>query len=186
MTIRDDLDRLDRSIRQLKIDSDRFFNGALPTPPEDLRKGVYEALREVRNRPLLSYAERFFLNSLEARLNTLDELYHRRLREAEMGSQAASPPAASPVPLRSAGVVFDEGRGAFETAQILYEELYGDSGRERKTDFASFFDFLRDKAAKIRRMTGRQQVQFRVDRADGRPTLRAKAVRPEAAGEGSE
>jgi len=185
VTIHDDLDRLDRHIRQLKIDSDRFFNGALPAPPEELRQNVFDDLRGMRNRPVLSYADRFLLNSLEARFNSLNELYHRRLRETEMGIEAPSrpAPAAPPRDRAAGGVLFGEGRQAFETAQILYEQLYGDEGRERKTDFASFFDFLREKAARIRRVTGRQLVRFRVDRGSGRPTLRAKAVHARPEGE---
>ncbi len=169
------LDRLDRGIRALKIEFDRFFNGAIPTPPEDQRNRLFADLREARSRRMQSFADRFRLNTLEARLNTLNELYNRKLRDFELSgrSPALSPGAIDPY----AGVIVGE-HPEGSAVRALYEELYRASGRPGKTDFESFRSFLEKEAAKIRRKTGCERVRFRVAEKSGRIKLRARPVDP--------
>ena len=165
------LSRLDEEIRQMKIEFDRFFNGALPIPPEELRTKVQGQLRRLRKRRLPYLVDRFRLNGLEARFNSLNELFNRRIREHELGEISAASRAEA-----YAGVVFGE-RGTREQAQILYEELYGAGGRSKKTDFGTFYQFLERKASKIRKLTGCPQVQFRITESEGRLALKAKPMR---------
>ena len=40
------LDQLGRDLKQLQVDYERFFNGALPTPPEELRNRIQTQLRQ--------------------------------------------------------------------------------------------------------------------------------------------
>ena len=42
------LDQLNRDIQQLRVDFERFFNGALPFPPEELRGRVQAQIRNLR------------------------------------------------------------------------------------------------------------------------------------------
>ena len=76
---REDMDRLEIGIKRLRIDFERFFNGALPTPPEELRQRIHRQIKDLRVEPLLSSAERFRLGNLEARYNTFTERFRRRL-----------------------------------------------------------------------------------------------------------
>ena len=58
------LDQLGRDIRQLQIDFERFFNGGLPLPPEELRTRIQGQLRTLRNTNVTTVAESFRLGDL--------------------------------------------------------------------------------------------------------------------------
>jgi hypothetical protein len=176
-TLKERLSKLEERIRALKVDFDRFLNGAIPTPPDELKDDIVVELRFLRSRPITSSTDLFLLNALEARFNSLAELYNRRLREAEIG--LAGRPPLRPEPLHDPynGVVFGE-HLSHDAAAALYEELYNSPERRARTDFASFYGFLEQKATTIRNLTGCSQVQFRVDSRDGRLALKAKPVRP--------
>jgi hypothetical protein len=176
-TLKQRLTRLDGEIRRLKIEYDKFLNGAVPTPPDDLREEVFSELRALRGHNSPSYADGFLLGSLEARLNSLSELYNRRVREAEMGlgpPVSAAPKARQHDPY--GGVVFRD-EVSSDAAHALYEELYDSPERRARTDFSSFLHFLEQKTSTIRDLTGCHEVQFRIDSKDGRLALKAKPVR---------
>ena len=46
------LERLSSDLKTLRVDYERFFSGALRTPPEDLRQRIAQELREHRAHPL--------------------------------------------------------------------------------------------------------------------------------------
>ena len=170
------LDRVEEWIRRLKIDFDRFFIGALPTPPETIRYKAFAEVRRLRTEHHKSAAVRFRLNSLEAKLNSLNELFNRRLREMEMGlrkrqraTEEQAPPDLDPY----AGIVVrtePDQRGV----EALYSELYGQEGRKAKTDLESFRGFLLSQAESIRTKTGCKDVVFRVTSRKGKLHLKAK------------
>lgn len=177
-TLKERLTRLDAEIRRLKIEFDKFLNGAVPTPPEDLREEIFSELRALRGQNATSYVDAFMLGSLEARLNSLSELYNRRIRDAEMG---LGPPTSTTAARELqhdpySGVVFRD-EVSSDAAHALYEELYDSPERRARTDFSSFLHFLEQKASTIRGLTGCHEVQFRIDSKDGRLALKAKPVR---------
>ena len=168
------LSEIDSGIRRLKIDFDRFFNGALPIPPEDQRRRVTRLLRRARSAPNKSFADRFLLNTLEARFNTLSELFNRRLREQEV----AATPRGQRSPSRpdpSRGVVLGA-RLDPDAVDALYRTLYSREGRGAKTDYASFERYLRKQVDALRKKTGCREIRFRVTEAGGVPKLRAKPL----------
>jgi hypothetical protein len=79
------LDLLAADVRQLRVDFERFFSGALPLPPEELRHRIQVQLRQLRNLSAMTAVDRFRLGDLEARHISYNELFSRRLREREEG-----------------------------------------------------------------------------------------------------
>lgn len=172
------LAEIESGIRRLKIDFDRFFNGALPVPPEDQRRELARLLRRARTLPGRTFAERFLLNTLEARFNTLSELFNRRLREQET---VGTPRAQQLQPGHDArrGVVFG---ARLDPAAVtaLYNQLYSSAGRSAKTDFDSFERYLQKQVDTLRKRTGCSEIRFRVTQAAGQPTLKAKPLDPKS------
>ena len=84
------LERLSSDLKTLRVDYERFFSGALRTPPEELRQRITQELRELRASNLPGVAENFRLGTLEAQFNSFHEVYGRRLREAEEGRGSRS------------------------------------------------------------------------------------------------
>ena len=179
------LDHLGRDIQQLRVDFERFFNGALPFPPEELRGRVQAQIRNLRGMANLATAvDTFRLGDLEARFNSYNELFNRRLRDAEEGRLAAVRPAPPPAPRKydpAQGIVFGD-RVDPEAVEALYQGLAAAPGGSPRFDLDSFQTYLSRQATAIREKTGCTQVQFRLALEDGKVKLKA---RPVAAREGS-
>ena len=171
------IDQLGRDIHQLRVDFERFFSGALPLPPEELRNRIQAQLRNLRNEKIATAVDSFRLGDMEARFNSYNELFNRRLRDQEEGRQPqahrAIPPPASRFDPEKGILVGD--RVDPEAAEALYQGLA--SGAEGpRFDLDSFQTYLARQAAAIREKTGCSQVQFRLANEDGKFKLKARPV----------
>jgi hypothetical protein len=179
------LDQLGRDIQQLRVDFERFFSGALPFPPDELRARVQAQIRNLRNTNLTAPVDSFRLGDFEARFNSYNELFNRRLRDREEGRQPGLRHApAAPAPRRydpAQGIVFGE-RIDPQAAEALYQGLAAVPGDAPRFDLDSFQTYLARQVSAIREKTGCTQVQFRLAAEDGKVKLKA---RPVAAREGS-
>jgi len=179
------LDQLGRDIQQLRVDFERFFNGALPFPPEELRGRVQAQIRQLRGMSNLATAvDSFRLGDMEARFNSYNELFNRRVRDSEEGRHAAVRQAPPPAPRRydpSQGITFGD-RVDPEAAEALYQGLVAAPGDTPRFDLDSFQTYLARQVTAIREKTGCTEVQFRLATEDGKVKLKA---RPVAAREGT-
>lgn len=170
-----DIDRLDRDIKNLRIEYERFFSGAVAVPPESLRDKIQTEIRRLRNAQTSS-AEQFRLGSLEARFNSYGDLYQRRLRDQEEGRSRRRIPAEPSERLDPRhGVVVGETVEP-EAVEALYQGLHRGSGPGPRFDQHSFQVYLEKQAATIREQTGAQRVQFRLAEEKGKMKLKAKPV----------
>ncbi len=171
------LDQIERDIQQLRIDFERFLSGALPFPPEDQRTRIQNLLKGLRNTTLRSAVEGFRLGVLEARFNSYNELFNRRVREREEGRRiaraATTPPPPRFDPLR--GIVID-GKVDPHAAEALYSALSAGSGGGPNFDLATFQTYLERQTAALRGKTGCAAVQFRLAEEDGKLKLKARPV----------
>lgn len=173
----DTIDQLEGRIRDLRIEFERYFNGALAIPPLELRDAVQSEIKRLRNRPGTSFADHFRLQGLEARFNSLNELSNRRLREREEGRIAVHRAAAEAAPRFN----LDEGIsfGDFfpeEAVVALYDGIRRSSSGQR-LDLATFTSYLTQQTAAIRSKTGCAEVRFRVVEEDGQTKLKAKPIK---------
>lgn len=172
------LDQLSRDVQQLRIDFERFFSGALPLPPEELRNRVQVQIRHLRNSTLVAAADNFRLGDLEARFNTYNELFNRRLRDREEGRHPGPRQAPPPAPRRfnlAQGIVFGD-RIDSEGAEALYQGLAASPGDAPRFDLDSFQTYLARQVTAIREKTGCDEVQFRLASEDGKMKLKARPV----------
>lgn len=179
------LARLSSDLKTLRVDYERFFSGALPTPPEELLQHITQELRELRATNLPGVAENFRLGSLEAQFNSYHEVFGRRLRDAEegRGSRKRKP---APAPVRydpRAGIALGPRLepGSREAIEALFRGLYQQSNRTPAADLETFHAYLAQQLATIRQRTGCTEVQFRVAAEDGKLKLKAKPL-PKTAG----
>lgn len=175
-----DLDRLDRAIKELRIEDERFFNRATQVPPDELRTRIRREIRRLRNEQLQGAAEQFRLNSLEARFNSFSERFNRRLRDQEEGRggrarETSRDPGHDP---RKGVMIGEDADGA--AVEALYAGLQQRPGKGPKFDKDSFERYLQRQVKSIRQKTGCRQVQFRLSEEGGKLKLKAKPVRAEA------
>jgi hypothetical protein len=74
------LGRLEDDIRKLKIDFDIYFNGSTKRPPLEARARLEAQLKRVMDNRALSFAQRYYLNSLVARFTSYRELWRRTMK----------------------------------------------------------------------------------------------------------
>jgi hypothetical protein len=177
-----DIDQLETEIRRLRIEFERFFSGALHIPPDELRNRVQAQLRTLRNVNAGTAVDRFRLGTLEARFNSYNELFSRRLREREEGrlrAVPASPPSAAPLYDPAIGVAIgprpEPAAVAALFAGVAGVAAGGGEGAPR-FDLAGFEAYLQRQVAAIRDKTGCDEVQFRLATEDGKLKLKARPV----------
>lgn len=171
------IDRLEQWIRQLRIEYERFFNGALELPPEQLRAEIQAELRSLRSGNLKGVEDNFRLSNLEAKLNSYNELFGRRIRSQEEGRGAASV-------RRDTGSRHDPQHGVVVggavdqgAVEALYEGLHRSSGARPRFDMDSFRSYLDRQIDTIRQKTGCERVVFRVAEEGGKMKLKARPIR---------
>jgi hypothetical protein len=174
---KDELDRFERDLKMLRIEFEKYFNGALDVPPTDMRTKLEQRLRLLRA-TVRGSADQFRLSTLEARFNSYNELFNRRLRDFEEGRGTAARR------VNERQQTFDVKQGIVFGAKVeegavvaLYSSLYGSAEESRRVDFKGFRDYLDKQAAMIRKKTGCAQVQFRLADQDGKLKLKAKPIR---------
>ncbi|HEY3567361.1 MAG TPA: hypothetical protein VGP73_05445, partial [Thermoanaerobaculia bacterium] len=151
------LDQLGRDIQQLRVDFERFFNGALPFPPDELRGRVQAQIRQLRGMTSLATAvDSFRLGDMEARFNSYNELFNRRVRDNEEGRHPVARPALATASRRydpEQGIVFGD-RIDPQAAEALYQGLAASPGDSPRFDLDSFQTYLARQVNAIREKTG--------------------------------
>lgn len=172
------LGQLAEAIEQFRVDGERFFNGGLALPPEELRTRLQAMLRDLRGVQLRAAADQYRLGALEARFNSLSELYGRRLREREEGrgplvARAAAAPAPPRFDPREGVVLRDTAEAA--AVEAIWSGLAA-AGGGRRLELETFRGYLAKQIDEIRAKTGAASVQFRVVEEDGKLKLKARPI----------
>lgn len=168
-----EIDQFERELNRLRIDFERFLNGALDVPPVELEQSLVRELQSLRSKAKAS-VEQFRLGTVEGKLQSLRERYQRRLRDKEMGhAPIHREPAPSIDP--SAGVELRD-RVDDAAATALYRALYSES-KSVPPDMEKFRSSLARQVASVRQKTGCSAVRLRVVEEDGRPKLKARPIR---------
>jgi hypothetical protein len=74
------LSKLEDDIRKLKIDFDIYFNGAVKRPPLEARARLESYVKRIADNRNLTYAQRYYFNSLVSRFTSYRELWRRSLK----------------------------------------------------------------------------------------------------------
>src|SRR5436305_539826 len=74
------LSRLEDDIRKLKIDFDIFFNGGNKRPPLEARARLEAFIKRIADNRNLTYAQRYYFNTLVSRFTSYRELWRRTLK----------------------------------------------------------------------------------------------------------
>jgi hypothetical protein len=204
VSIDDDLDLIDRSIKQLQVDWDRFFAGLEKRPPNDLKTRTETLIRRHAGGELRPNATRFRYQSLTARYSSYNELWSKRLRYREEGRQptgrfrlkqvqaalaqyaAAEPPPVPPAPApapRAAPApeirIRDVSSEAASVKQ-LFERFVAarrTTGESTGVKFESFEKLIAEQTRRLTSERGAGSVEFRLETKDGKVSLKARPVK---------
>jgi hypothetical protein len=184
MTVDEQLNRLEEDIRRLKIEFDIYFNGASKRPPYDTKSRVETIIKRIADDRTLSFAQRYFYNSLVARFTSFRELWRRTMQGREEGREATGAPrAAKRIEAKQlhqlANFVCADAHRDVETVRSLYNVLVEAKNKcnEPTADlsFPRFHHLIATKTDKLKEHLGCDRVRFSVSIEDGRVSFKAKA-----------
>jgi hypothetical protein len=200
----EDLEFLEKSIRQLQIEWEKFFSGLERKPPVDLRTRVERVIRDYSGGEIRNNTERFRYNTLTARYSTFNELWNKKLRAMEEGrpvglhgrAAAAAVEAmaqhaveamaqhavAHPLPVAQSAAEFRVASPENDTAAMRalfsqFVEARKQVGETGAVKFESFQKLISQQAGRILNDKGAKAVEFRLETKDGKVSLKAKPVR---------
>ncbi len=178
-----DIERLEAGIRQLKIQYDMFFAGAIPKQPLELRSELERLIKRYSNAPIRKYAHRFHFNSLATRFNSLAELWAKTLRGIEEGDRptptAPERPAAEEQILVRCRI-----QDPVQEQEVLKQlhARYLDArarlgGQNGKVSFEAFLKGIATQAERLRETSGCEQVELRLVLHERKVLLKARPGR---------
>jgi hypothetical protein len=195
--ISDDLDVMEKSIRLLQIEWEKFFGGVERKPPNELKTRVEAMVRRYANQEIRNNTERFRYQNLASRYNVFSELWMKRLRAMEEGRVVGMHGSRAPVPstleLPSAQTAAAMARpqapsefrvkdpaGDDAAVRRLFDgflEARKAAGETAPVKYESFQKIINQQATRILTEKGAQAVDFRFETKDGKVSLKAKPVR---------
>ena len=197
MTVDEELNHLEESLRRLKIEYDIFFGGGSKRPPTDLDWRVQAGLKKHGDSQRLTFAQRFRFNSLQQKyaiysdlwrkkVNIKEEGYRRpadailsitglRNQEAEAKPQqqhAASEYEPLKINIADPNAESDHVRTLFDA--LTTARLHTNETASGPATFDSFQTFVRKKTDEIRSKYHCQAVEYEVELKDGKVKLKAR------------
>jgi len=170
------IENLERRIESFRVESERFLSGAVIRPPDDISDRIRRSIRNLYNSNMQSSVDQFRLGALEARFNSLTELFNRRQREREESTGIRRPSDSMEIERPDAQRGVRLGTGAEDAkVRVLHAALSRHGAMN--LDLPEFQRYLDNQIRKIQGKTGCAEVSFRVAEEDGKLKLKARPVK---------
>jgi hypothetical protein len=186
MDLEQKIQMLERDLRELVKNWERFFSGVLRVPPEVERNRFAQRLRSLAEQQFNRRADQFRVEQLQHRFMSFSQNWERMLRDREEGRLARGDVAAStrthPHVEEANGPtvtsVDSPGRGSLYDRYVSAKRQLGLDVRMGRSDFDKQLERQRQQ---LQDKLGRQ-VQFEVRVEDGKVKLAARKVRKRESG----
>jgi len=195
-TFEEELNQLEKDIRQLQIEYDTYFSGGRPRPPNDTEWRVQRMIKKFAEQGgKLKYADRFRYNNLASRYAKYSEVWRQRARKMESGHSAYSysktardleqkrlEESEKRRTMRKAAatrIALRDPKKDTEQVQALYKtmvEAKKAAGESADVNFEQFTEFVRRKTDQLRKQMHCESVQYEVSVEGGHVKLKAKGV----------
>jgi hypothetical protein len=186
--VQKDLQNLAADLKRLEAEYNMFFAGRVPRPPWVTRNRVEAVIKRYDRGHIQSTGDRFRFETLQARFQTLADLWDRGLRAREEGragpfSQIA--PKAKEKKKSDADLVhataFKDPVREMDKLHALYDSLM-DARRTNGEDVVPFHKFaalVKNQVTKLRD-AGNAEVAFRVAVKDGKVAFTVRGLKESA------
>jgi hypothetical protein len=185
VSIDSELAALDRRMTALRIDYERFFAGDLKMPPVAARRALEDFLKRLGNSDIERAADRFRLQTIEGRYNSLREMWEKRLSAREQGRMlggriVSHAPEEQPAAASAQASLDGSGPGDVKAKKrIDFNPLFERYCAARKTlgedvsrlRYDKFEEAVLKQAEEIRKRTGCKRLVFEVQTQEGRVKL---------------
>ena len=202
MTVDENLNLLEESVRRLKIEYDVFFGGGAKRPPNDTEWRVQTFMKRLEGNKL-TYAQRFRYNSIAQKYAVFSDLWRQKMKIKEGGfrrpqdallaiqGMREQPAPQATASVRTAAVKEQEEEQQEyhvacsdpEKEEETVRSLFAVMARAKKkageevpdSSFESFRAFLKRKTEQIRKDYNCSSVEYSVETNRGHVRLKAKA-----------
>ena len=201
MTVDEELNLLEESVRRLKIEYDVYFGGGSKKPPADTDWRVQTLIKKYSDGHKMSFPQRFKYNTIVQRYALFSDLWRQKLKIKEEGYRRPQDAALGIAGMRVeeehqaaaelAGETVDQGgdkpfianfsNPAEETdrVQALYNAMVNAKQKAGEAapagDINSFKQFVQKKTEQLRKDYGCHAVEYSVELENGQVKLKAKA-----------
>lgn len=202
MTIDEELNVLEDSLRRLKIEFDIYFGGGSKRPPADLEWRVQSMMKKFGENNKLSFPQRYRYNTMANRYALFSDLWRQKLKIKEEGYRRPQDKVLAIQGMRTeeerAAAAALEGGGNVEKPAEPFKVAWSDpdgettkvkalfdaviDARTKSGDanaagasFDSFKAFVKKKTDQIRKDYGCHSVEYSVELDGGQVRLKAKA-----------
>ncbi len=186
----DEIAVLERGLKALQVEYERFYTGDLKLPPVDTRRRIDDLLRRMASVNVERAADRFRLQNIQSRYRSLIELWEKRLAARDEGRPgvgrpartarvaSAAPPAAGGDAETSTAVRARERRTLMPLFERFCEARRALGEDVSRLRYERFEELLKRQAAEIRKATGARRLVFEVQTIDGRVRLIGRPASP--------
>jgi hypothetical protein len=186
----EDLSRLERDIRQLKIEFDQYFGGGRKRPPSDIEWRIEQVIKRYGDRAAeMNYGQRFRYGNLTQTYSKYREIFHKRMQKREEGTierhygaaaraieaeRAKARRADSPEVVAVTSSNLEHESNKVDELYRAFREALSSSGESvDKLSREKFEQFLLQKTDQIRKHQG-QEIEFVVAVENGKARLKAR------------
>ncbi len=169
-TVDEDLNQLEKDIRQLKIEYEQYFGGGKVRPPSDIEWRIDSCLKRYSDRGAdMNYGQRFRYSNLTQMYSKYREMFRKRMKQKEEGTVQRH--------FGAAAREIEEGRARkraaeekVETTRFPFSVSWNDPDHEKKK-VEQLFNAFRNAKVQGRRRN-------RIAHHGGVPKIRAPENRP--------
>jgi hypothetical protein len=185
----EDLNRLERDIRQLKIEFEQYFGGGKKRPPNDIEWRIEQVIKRYGDRAAeMNYGQRFRYGNLTQTYSKYREIFHKRMQKREEGTvqrhfgaaaraiqaERSRSGTASPSPVAVTCSDLERESGKVDELYRAFREALNSSGESvERLSREKFQKFLLQKSEQIRKQRG-EQIEFLVSIENGKARLKAR------------
>jgi len=182
ITMEEHLARLEEEIRRLKVEFDIYFNGGSKRPPYDTKMRVESHLKRLGDDRSLTFAQRYYYNSLATRYVAFRELWRRMMQGREEGRGAGAAVRLSTgdaTPFTRSEFSCGDVRHDVQTIKGVYDALVkakrscGEPIHD--LSFARFHRLVLERSDVLKEKAGSDRVTFSVEVEGGHVSFKAKA-----------
>lgn len=180
--LRQELDRLEERIADLKVQYEQYFTGIVALPPDKLHAEVKRTIRQLTAAPFRSSEVNYRLRTIKGRYLSFDEYFQRVMKQREEGVYHRDVFKANLREKISEEERFaqtEEGAAAsgvkalFDTYRQALEKQ---TGKTQELDFKAFQSSLVKRAKELKEQHGVKRLTFKVVVKDGKVSVQAKAL----------
>jgi hypothetical protein len=195
-TIDEDIDQLEKDIRQLKIEYEQYFGGGKKRPPADIEWRIDALLKRYSDRGArMSYSQRFHYGNLVQKYTKYREMFRKRLKQKEEGTlprhfgaaareletqrtrrrAEAEKPKAVQFPFAVSWKDPDHEKKKVEQLYTAFRDAKTQVGEDtRPLTIDVFHKFVRQKTEQLKKQEDAQEVEYIVTVEDNHARLKAR------------